>query len=1064
MHNAGLAWVLKYYYNGCRSWAWFYPYHYAPLATDLCEHNAFDGLSDFPPSEPFLPFEQLLSVLPRASQRLLPLPYQILMASTSPIADFYPTNFEIDMNGKKNSWEGVVLIPFIDQVRLKSSIATYINEATLSEVEIMRNRNVPQSTLFYFNLQVNETVPSTLKGLPALPRNHCAKESLTLPESDVDFSLCAGVHMGTFALFGFPTLKSINYQTSIKMMNVSLFRGPCRRESLAIEVNQPKLFNEAFLQLPEEQQKEEMMRITDQLAEKLINKIVYVNYPYHQEARVIEVATKYKLVRKLPNGVIQSAENKGSWAKTIDSLSYDFRVKKGIDLGEIEVVLQVEPIAGMSVSENGALVKYFSNERKFHYPYQVTLFNVVNADRRYEEKPSQPIQVECPLNTTIILKDNKYYGAQGTVVGYSKDSKRIKVQYTPLLNLNTKFVYENHRNFAEVTYNQNDIASTLGIRNAVISQITATLKLQPSGCNIGLCMKNTAKKTKLFGYAEKRDDSNWEFTEKAILIIKEYYENFREVFDFLNNNQYSKTILETQIFPTNTKQRLKQLQQFLKKYDLKSKSHISIYYTCLSANAIIESNKQLDQYKAAKLKYESEHAPEVAFFDRNQLQLPVSDILHTTDSPVIRIGDRVRYIRQSSTPFGSLGVVIAVNSQTLIYTVLFDEEFIGGSIIDGCDSPRILLDVEARYLLNISEFQRSRALSKKNQLNTSTESKPSTPPRRWDVKPASPGGTTNSPKYDKGQKSPYGSSNNNKSPKPDNKFNKSNNNDKPYKVKIMKKQPPTSITVQLKPNPDVAAQAVASKTETTTVVNTVNVPEPAVVATTTSTTTTAVAPSGPAQTSEEQMQKLLSDFQLLNTNSPATGAPNSQQPFPPISHPMMPTPMFPMMHPMQYPPGAFPPMQYPPGGFPPGAFPGGGFPPGAFPPGAFPAGPVYAPGAFPPAAFPPGFSMIPATYQQNYVPIMTYHNPAGNPTSDAFSAAPSVPTQTPSFSADNTAAPATAPTDASAQTGELNWQQQDLLKRTDLDKEFVPNSKNNNRRGKGSRGGRGRGDKSEKRQ
>lgn len=35
---------------------------------------------------------------------------------TSPIIDFYPTEFETDLNGKKNDWEAVVLIKFIDEV------------------------------------------------------------------------------------------------------------------------------------------------------------------------------------------------------------------------------------------------------------------------------------------------------------------------------------------------------------------------------------------------------------------------------------------------------------------------------------------------------------------------------------------------------------------------------------------------------------------------------------------------------------------------------------------------------------------------------------------------------------------------------------------------------------------------------------------------------------------------------------------------------------------------------------------------------------------------------------
>ena len=34
----------------------------------------------------------------------------------SEIGDFYPTVFTTDLNGKKQEWEAVVLIPFIDEV------------------------------------------------------------------------------------------------------------------------------------------------------------------------------------------------------------------------------------------------------------------------------------------------------------------------------------------------------------------------------------------------------------------------------------------------------------------------------------------------------------------------------------------------------------------------------------------------------------------------------------------------------------------------------------------------------------------------------------------------------------------------------------------------------------------------------------------------------------------------------------------------------------------------------------------------------------------------------------
>ena len=41
----------------------------------------------------------------------------------SPILDFYPTEFESDLNGKKQEWEAVVKVPFIDEARLLKAMA-----------------------------------------------------------------------------------------------------------------------------------------------------------------------------------------------------------------------------------------------------------------------------------------------------------------------------------------------------------------------------------------------------------------------------------------------------------------------------------------------------------------------------------------------------------------------------------------------------------------------------------------------------------------------------------------------------------------------------------------------------------------------------------------------------------------------------------------------------------------------------------------------------------------------------------------------------------------------------
>ncbi|KAM6576534.1 hypothetical protein CsatB_028371 [Cannabis sativa] len=87
-YTEGLIWVLLYYFSDTPSWT--------------CAHA-------------------------------LPAAYQTLMNDDSPIIDFYPTDFEIDVEGKRFSWQGVCKLPLIDESRLLCETMKLVKDLGVEE-------------------------------------------------------------------------------------------------------------------------------------------------------------------------------------------------------------------------------------------------------------------------------------------------------------------------------------------------------------------------------------------------------------------------------------------------------------------------------------------------------------------------------------------------------------------------------------------------------------------------------------------------------------------------------------------------------------------------------------------------------------------------------------------------------------------------------------------------------------------------------------------------------------------------------------------------------------------
>jgi 5'-3' exoribonuclease 1 len=157
----------------------------------------------------------------------------LMYDANSPILDFYPTDFQQDLNGKKQEWEAVVKIPFINQERLLKAMACTLRlpivmhrnfeftccydlarEHRLTPKEKKRN-SFGTSTKFSYAPDGETMYPSSLPGFfPDLPRCMCRMEDFNLPTLDgLHFieGLCEGVSLGAEALAGFPSLKTLRH-------------------------------------------------------------------------------------------------------------------------------------------------------------------------------------------------------------------------------------------------------------------------------------------------------------------------------------------------------------------------------------------------------------------------------------------------------------------------------------------------------------------------------------------------------------------------------------------------------------------------------------------------------------------------------------------------------------------------------------------------------------------------------------------------------------------------------------------------------------------------------------
>ncbi|KAH8399870.1 hypothetical protein KR215_003675, partial [Drosophila sulfurigaster] len=540
-----LQWILDYYYRGVQSWNWFYPYHYAPFIGDLTNIRNLKVTFDL--GEPFLPFQQLLAVMPAASSALLPPAYHHLMLNeNSPLAEFYPKEFESDLNGKKNEWEAVVLIPFIDERRLLHAMQQC--ESQLTAAERQRNRHGPMYQYDYSEKSLG-SLPA-LEPLKALQHVHATELARWSKEVELnlDQTVCIELPNAARHVFfpGFPTMKHLEFDFELRADRVRIFDQPSRNQSVVLLPKLRSFENTIF-----------------NVASMFLEQIVHIGWPHLIKAKVERICTEDQSIDQ--QGIKPNEARRFETDRT--TLEDHFSTRMGIKFPNYNVILYVRTYTGSNVDfgpRGNVFMRDTWSTKLTPYPAQgvVADIKVQNNMRKQFNK----IEQLFPAGSTAFFIGSPNYGNEVTVLDpmlvYSCGRLQVSMLVSPAPNLSAAQQLQDQKDREFI--NAYRVCRELNMNSRCLGRMTGTVwvvlgprrqKMENvSKHNIGLQLKFPRLNEERADYC-RRVNNQWLFSELAMDLIAEYCDKYPEVINYFStSNDRSEFVFEEDIYPNEVGQ------------------------------------------------------------------------------------------------------------------------------------------------------------------------------------------------------------------------------------------------------------------------------------------------------------------------------------------------------------------------------------------------------------------------------------------------------------------------------------------------------------------------------
>ncbi|TVY82704.1 5'-3' exoribonuclease [Lachnellula suecica] len=692
----GLQWVLFYYYRGVASWPWYYQYHYSPMISDVIKGLKADV--NFKLGQPFHPYEQLMGVLPDRSKKIVPTVYHDLMTNpNSPIIDFYPRDFELDMNGKKMEWEAVVKIPFIQEDRLLAAMAP--KNLLLSDDEKFRNE-FGVTLKFTYDPQVNFTHPSSLIGIfPDINNCHCVENIFELPAIEgleYHIGLMKNVKLGHAALAGFPSLATLPYNATLGFHGVNVFQSDSRNESMVVTIEDSEV------------------RTKVKTATMKLGQRVFIGYPFLQEGKVVKVSDELFDYFPSQDGTNQPMQQPHGpreiedFRKKADRIENNYSKRLGIIIGPVESITHVEMLKGLNKTDDGATIKEYAviPGMEHEYATQVVVDEVISEDQRFLEKAAVPMEEEFPAGSRAFFLGEFNYGRPLEVVSH-KDN-RAEIFLSVLKGKESEFGHNviNHGHRTQYTP-AFAVAKMLGLHPLVLSKITSSFTISALGLdrlNLGLNLKFEAKKLKVLGYSQ-RSERGWELSNKAIELLSTYMTKFPEFFAGIQRKPQGNQYDAEDFYPADIAgEKIKEIAAWLKSIESKNFEKVPLDAEQLDSDVVMAIEKAADNSLANNSAQDFKRLKGVP---RNALMKP-SDAEHRLGNQKFALGDRVVYVQDSGrVPIATRGTVVGISRtpRSVLLDVVFDVTFMSGTTLGERCSPFRGSTIPVASVLNLSNKQ-----------------------------------------------------------------------------------------------------------------------------------------------------------------------------------------------------------------------------------------------------------------------------------------------------------------------------------------------------------------------